>query len=1057
MCSVRYIFYHEKRKSYMEDTSMADFVHLHVHSYYSFMRGLCSPETLVAAAKEAGQKALAVTDSGICGAFPKFVMECQKAGIKPILGSEMIVVDDMSVKEKGERRSDIVLIAKNRTGYRNLLKISSESHINGFYSKPRIDFDLISKHSEGLICLSGGMYGVVPILIFRNEMEEALDTMLKYKRLFGDDFYCQIAVHSYFSGDAGENERAVMSKLFKMASENGVRCVATNDVRYCKPEQWETYDVLTCLETGRQRCVKDDERYRINSDDFYMKTADEMLSVFKDHPALIEESVKIAAKIDDDVMELGGDYVPGEDIAGDLPPLEFMRDLVMDGLRSKGLYGKKEYMDRVDFELRVFDACGYVLYFLILWDFINYANSVGIRVGPGRGSAAGSLCLYVLDITKLDPIKYDLLFERFLSIETFRSIDGDDFGIDVADVDPVAVDSHSLFDRCSSHPEFVREEFIAEGKEMRRLGVVEKFFETCGRFFASGSSRGEINKCNSKMAYWAGLTSVCPSGDLSVNEKMVATRVSPPDVDLDFDYYRRDEIYQYLRKKYGEEYTCNIGTYSFFGPKSIVRAVAKVMDLGNCWKQGDGKKSGKATLEKADAIAKLVMDDAKNMDEAIEKNPFLKSELSRHGKFLDICREMDGVASHCTVHPAGLIVSKRKVAELAPMKLSQGQICSQYDGPEMEEIGLLKFDILALKTLSVIENCLRMIKKRYGKDIDIDSIEPNDAAVFRILNAGLTNGIFQFEGGGMTKLLQRMGVDSFEDMVATNAIFRPGPLEANVDEMYCDIKHGKMEAVYEHESMRSVLEPTYGLIVYQEQVMNISKAMAGFTSSQADKLRKAIGKKKMDLMEQLHEKFVKGCVANSIPERVATETWAKIEKFGGYGFNRSHAACYAYISYQTAWLKRHYTVEFMCALLTSEVGKDDKMMSYIAECKKLGLHIFGPDINMSKGEFSLEPIGGGLMGIRAPLTYIKGVGNKAVDLIAANAPYENLRDFVERCNFREVNSKVAELLIEGGCFDRFDKNRDAMRKKFVSLRAELKSRKVNPKDYSGEDIDFFDI
>jgi len=1021
------------------------------------MRGLCSPKELVSAAADAGMKALAITDIGICGAFPKFVTECQGKGIKPILGSEMIIVKDKSIKERGEMKSDIVLLAKNRVGYRNLLKLSSEAHLNGFYFKPRIDFELLSQYSEGLICLSGGMYGHVPQLIFRNEMEEALDVMLRYKRLFGDDFYCQMGVHPYFSGDMEENERDVVKRMYQMATGNGVKCVASNDVRYCTKEQWKGFDTLMCLETGRQRCVKDDERYRIHSDDFYIKSPDEMAAMFPNHPQLMEESVRIAAKIDDDVMEWGGDYVPGAHISGDTPPLQFLRDLVMDGMRSKGLYGKEEYMERVDFELKVFDACGYVLYFLILWDFINYANNVGIRIGPGRGSAAGSLCLYVLDVTKLDPIKYDLLFERFLSIDTFRSVDGDDFGIEVSDLETQEVTPESMLHICQRHSEFVYDDFIAEGLEMRRLNVVDKFFDTCGRFFKSGMASGDKNVCNSKIAHWSGVTSIAPTGDLKINEKMVATRVSPPDVDLDFDYYRRGEIYQYLRETYGPEYTCNIGTYSFFKTKATLRAVAKAMDLGNCWKQGDKGVAGKETLEKSDAISKLAPADSKSIDDAMEKNPILEMELSRHKEFVEICRHVEGAASHCTVHPAGLIVSNRKIVELAPMRVASGQICSQFDGPEMEDIGLLKFDILALKTLSVIESTLKMVKKRYGKDIDIDALEPNDKNVFDMLNRGLTAGIFQMESGGMTKLLKAMHVDSFEDIIATNAIYRPGPLEANVDEMYCNIKHGREQAIYEHESMRSVLEPTYGLIVYQEQVMNISKAMASFTSSEADKLRKAIGKKKMDLMELLHGKFIDGCIANSIPERVARETWAKIEKFGGYGFNRSHAACYALISYQTAWLKRYYTVEFMCSLLTSEIGDDDKIGAYITQCKTLGMQVFGPHINLSKSEFTLEPIGNKMMGIRAPLTYIKGIGKKAVDKISEDQPYASFRDFVTKNNVREVTSKVSDLLIDGGCFDCFDKHRDVMKKKFVALKAELKKRKVDPTHYSGSDLDFFDM
>jgi DNA polymerase-3 subunit alpha len=519
-------------------------------------------------------------------------------------------------------------------------------------------------------------------------------------------------------------------------------------------------------------------------------------------------------------------------------------------------------------------------------------------------------------------------------------VDESDFGLETIDCTPVELDAEGLLARCQSHPEFNRDLFISEGREMKRLDVLDKFFLLCGKFIGATSPIvGGSNACNSHIAYWLGITAIKPSGNLAVAEKMVATRISPPDVDLDFDYYRRDEVYQYLREVYGDDYTCNIGTYNFFKVKATFKAVAKAMDIGDCWQPGD-KKAGQATLEKADQISKLTPGDAKDIEAALEANPMLEYELAKYPNFIKLCKSIEGLPSHGGVHPAGLIVSNRKVRELAPMRVATGKICSQFDGSEMEDIGLLKFDILALKTLSVIDRTLALVEKRHGKRIDIDAIEPNDENVFMIFNRGLTKGIFQMEGGGITKLLAAMHVDSFEDLIATNAIYRPGPLEANVDDMYCDIKHGRMDAVYEHESMRSVLEPTYGLIVYQEQVMNISKAMAGFTSSQADKLRKAIGKKKMDLMEELNGKFVAGCVASGISNRIAVETWEKIEKFGGYGFNRSHAACYAFIAYQTAYLKRYYTVEFLSALMTSEVGDDDKIASYMGECRKLGIRVY---------------------------------------------------------------------------------------------------------------------
>jgi DNA polymerase-3 subunit alpha len=1022
------------------------------------MRGLCSPGEIVEVAADMGMRAVAVTDFNMCSSFPKFVKACVKKGIKPILGTEVIVVPDMAVKERGFL-GNVVLLAKNRIGYRNILKISSESHINGMYFKPRVDMALLELYSDGVICMTGSISGHVPTLLFKNEKDDALAAFKEYKRIYGDDFYCQMSVHNYFDSNMQEQERNVMADMYRMATHFGVKCVATNDVRYLRKEQQEPYDVLMCLDTGQYKCVKDDERYKIDSNDFYFKSAEEMLEMYPKHPEFIEETVNVADKIDDDVMEFGGDYVPGSHICGDKPPLDFLRDIVMDGMMKKGLSDKKEYMDRIEFELRVFEACGYVLYFLILWDFINFANNNGIRVGPGRGSAAGSLCLYVLDITKLDPIKYDLLFERFLSIETFRNIDESDFGIKPLGKDSIEVESRKIMDRVKRHPEFDIDIFNEEGREMKRLGVVDEFILMCAKFIDEDPVAGSENKCNSSIAYWLGITTKKPTGSLIIYEKMIATRVSPPDVDVDFDYDRRNEVYQYLREVYGEEYTCNIGTYNFFKVKATFKAVAKALDIGGCWEPGD-KKAGQATLDKADLISKMTPGKAETIEEALEMNRDLAATLNKIPGFLDICRSIEGLPSHGGVHPAGLIVSNRKVVELAPMRVAAGQICSQFDGPQMEDNGLLKFDILAVTVLSVMGKTINMVEKRTGRKIDIDSIEPDDENVFMVFNKGLTKGVFQMEGGGITDLLKSMNVDSFEDIIATNAIYRPGPLEANVDKMYCDIKHGRMEATYEHESMRSVLEPTYGLIVYQEQVMNISKAMASFTSSEADKLRKAIGKKNMELMETMKEKFMRGCVANSIPERVARETWEKIEKFGGYGFNRSHAACYAMLAYQTAYLKRYHTVEFFSCLMTSEVGDADKIASYMSECRMLGIKVFPPHINLSKCEFELEDYveaGEQKTAIRAPLTFLKGVGKKAVDIIVKNQPYNDLRDFVDKNNVREVTSKVVEVMAESRVFDCFGEDPDKVKKRFLAIKKELKSRKVDPANYSGGVSEFFKL
>jgi len=618
------------------------------------------------------------------------------------------------------------------------------------------------------------------------------------------------------------------------------------------------------------------------------------------------------------------------------------------------------------------------------------------------------------------------------------------------------MNSEQLLKLCSSHPTFDMERFVSEGRKMKEFGVLDQFYELLDSA-KSMKGPGGRNECNSWIAYWCGLTMKEPEAEFEPVERMVATRVSPPDVDVDFDYFRRQEVYDYLVNRYGEEYTCNIGTYNELKARATLRNVGKVMDVGEDWVPGM-KKAGPKTLQRVDEIAKMAPHMAKTLEEAERESPILASTLKRLPEYRRICKQIQGRLAYSGVHAAGIIVSNRRVRELAPLKLSHGTVCSQFDKDELEEIGLLKFDILALKTLSVIDNTLKLVRDRIDLDLeqdrDFSNLEPDDPEVFKMLNAGITKGIFQMEGRGITELLKAVHVDGFEDMVATNAIFRPGPLGANVHELYCALKHGREEVSYAHPSMKEALEPTYGLIVYQEQVMQISKDLCGFTGPQADKLRKAVGKKDEALMAQMKDKFVKGAMANGVKEAVAYDIWAKIEKFGGYGFNRSHAACYAYIAYQTAWLKRYYTVEFMCCLLSAEIGNDDKIAAYISEAKTLGMRVFGPDINSSGLTFSIE-VRAGKACLRAPLTYIKGVGEKAVRHIVERQPYKSLRDFVTRNNAREVTSKVVELLIQSGCFVSWDDDKRRLAMQYEALKAELKSQKADPSKFSSGGLDFF--
>lgn len=1015
-----------------------DFVHLHVKSHYSMLHALAKPTEIVDAAAKLGQKAIALTDFGLCAGFPKFVKSCKKAGIKPILGMEILMVNDMSVKEKGDssKRKSIVLIARNSAGYRNLLDLSSTSFISGFYQKPRIDPSYLKERTEGLICLTGNIYSHIPSLVWTNESAKAEASMKFYKEVFGKWFFVEILRHPGFTAEA-----EVMAKMETLASKYGVKCVAANDVRYLVKGDAEAHDIFTCLENTK--CVKDEGRFRLSGAEYYLKSSEEMCSLFSDKPEYIERTMEIAEAVDVSTMEEEKDGLPGHHISGDVPPEKFLRDLVFNGLKAKGLSDDERYVDRLEYELKVFSVCGYVRYFLVLWDFVANAKSKGIRVGPGRGSAAGSLALYVLDITKLDPIKYDLLFERFLSVDTKYTMDPSDFGVDftIDHKTSPSCDSVKLHKLCLKHPEFNKNEFVSEGKFMRDKGVLDDFFRICDAVSGGAAAPGVKNKCNSKIAYWAGITSARFSGKFRPSETMTSTRVSPPDVDMDFDYFRREEVYRYLIDTYGEEYTCNIGTYNSLMVRATLRSVAKAMDLADDWTSGESK-----TLDMADEIAKMADPACKTIEEARHTNPELSRVLSKYPKYAEICKKVEGRISCGGIHAAGIVVSRRKVKELSPMRTSAKTVCSQYDKDEMEAIGMLKFDILALKTLSIVENCLKMVRDRHGLDIDIDTVEPTDDNVFRVLRDGVTNGIFQVEGYGMTKLITSMRVSTFEDIVAANAIYRPGPLAAKVNELYCDFKFGKRKIEYDHPSMEPVLKSTYGLIVYQEQVMNLSKAMAGFTSSEADKLRKAIGKKNMEIMAQMKEKFIAGCQLNGISSGVATKTWENIEKFGGYGFNRSHAACYAYLAYQTAWLKRYYTIEYMCALMSANIG-DDRLDGYIEEARELlKLKILPPDVNSSKSVFTIEE-----GGIRLPLTYIKGVGDVAVRKIVEGQPYSDFRDFAVRNLSREVNSRSLGLLVDGGALARFRTTKEEVNKYFETLKKELKSRKYDPSSYVGSD------
>ena len=964
-----------------DGTTGVNFCHLHNHSFFSILDGMSSPESLALAAKREGFAALALTDHGSVAGIYTFQKACMKHGIKPILGNEMYITQDHFEKGLHTRTFHLTLLAKNPEGLKNLFLLSTIADLEGKYRKPRIDFNILSKHSNGLICLSGCPVGELSMAIWQEREDEVEKIIKNYKDLFGDDYYIEIMTHKYNEGSKKQEqrERTVAKELYRLSKEYDIKAVATNDVHYANKEDAKYHDVLLAIQTNKK--VKDPDRFTFDGNEFYLKSYDEMKKLYRNAPELLSNTVEIVEKIENEIMVAGNDLLPVYQIPPEFnSDVSYLKTLVKDGMKAYGFINDPEYRDRIKFEMEAIIRCGYVRYFLILWDIINFAKDQKIRVGIGRGSAAGSLTLYVLGITKLDPIKYDLLFERFINPE----------------------------------------------------------------------------------------------------------RISPPDVDIDFDYYRRDEIFEYVARKYGKDYCCKIGTYNSLKARAVVRNCAKAMDIGKDWEVYQSKKAKnpnakiemtKRSLDLADSLTKLIpLVPGITIEKAMEKEDKFRHSITKFPNLLDTTKHLEGTISSAGVHPAGILVCKNPIVEHVAMRDSKGQVCSVFDGPEVEDLGLLKFDFLALKTLTVIEDTIQLIKKRQNKEIDIDKLEPNDPKVFKLLNGGYSKvdnrGVFQFESPGMTKLLRYIRVDSFEDMIVSNALYRPGPLGAKVDKLYGDYKHKRKPIELLHPKMGKILKSSYGLMIYQENFMKVAQELAGFTKGQSDILRKAVGKKKLDLLAKQKDDFVNGCVKNSIDKNIAEKIFEQIEFFGGYGFNRSHSASYSLISYQTAWLKYYYPLEFMCSLLSSEINNNDKNLklgSYIHQAQDMGFTIIGPDINKSglkykieRGKRITEPNKGEEYDfIRTPLTTLSGVGIKAVQNIVDNQPYSNLNEFLHKVEGRKVTSKVFEALANQSCMreafrlpaeeilEQYDKTKAQVKKEKDAIKKEKKQEE----EYGGSIFD----
>jgi DNA polymerase-3 subunit alpha len=770
----------------MTEKNTVEYVPLHCHSYYSLLDGLDSPETIAETAAINGYPAVALTDHGTCGGLFAFQKACEKHGIKPILGIETYVVDNMSSRNKEDKRYHLVILAKNQDGYRNLIKLSTLAYTSGFYSKPRIDLSVLASMKEGLIVLSACSHGVVCGPVMAGDIEGATKTAKYLKDTFGDDFYIEIMDHHYKPEleDEEQAQRNGMRQTMKIATDLGIKCVYTCDSHYCFKADAEVHDVVLCIST--KDTIKNPKRkLSFGSSDFYMKGWDEIKLNLIDRGAghLIANTMEIANKVSGGLIKPSKTLLPSYPLPpGVASEEEYLKTLIKEGMIRRGIYNRKSYRDRITEELDVITKCGFLSYFLILWDLISYARRKKIRHGAGRGSGVASLCLYCLGVTAMDPIKHDRLFSRFLNPD----------------------------------------------------------------------------------------------------------RISPPDVDLDFDYLKQDEMFKYVSEKYGRDCTSRIGTYGSLKAKDAIKRAGKALDLGNDWDDssaGGEWKSGKNTLTIVDNISKAIPFGVDmTIERAISESDEIRQYSEQYPEVFKAAKKIEGILSSCGVHPAGVVVCSQPINKVVPLRITNDVLCTQFDMHEVEEMGLLKFDFLALKTLSIIDLSLDLIKKRHGKEIDIDALDPTDPNVFKLFNERDIEGIFQFEGYGISQVIMDLRVDSFTDLMAGVSLFRPGPMDLIPD--YCDYKHGRKPLEYVHPLMKELLSDTYGMMIFQEQVMTISMKMAGFTPVEADKFRKGMGKKQPEIIAAMKGKFISGSIKNGVTQAQAEKVFSLCEKFAGYGFNK---------------------------------------------------------------------------------------------------------------------------------------------------------------------------
>ena len=914
------------------------FAHLHVHTEYSLLDGSNKIKEYVSRVKELGMNSAAITDHGVMYGVIDFYREARKQGIKPILGCEVYVAPNSRFDREtagGESRyHHLVLLAENNTGYANLMKIVSRGFTEGYYYKPRVDKDLLRQYHEGIIALSACLAGEVQRYLSRGLTEEAKKVALEYQDIFGKgNFFLEMQDHGI------PEQQLVNQRQIQLSKETGIELVVTNDIHYTYAEDAKPHDILLCIQTGKK--LDDENRMRYEGGQYYVKSPQEMEALFPYAKQALENTQKIANRCEVEI-EFGVTKLPKYDVPDGMTSWEYLNKLCWEGLEKHYGEPSRELKERLRYELDTIRNMGYVDYFLIVWDFIKYAKDHGIAVGPGRGSAAGSIVSYCLEITNIDPIRYQLLFERFLNPE----------------------------------------------------------------------------------------------------------RVTMPDIDVDFCFERRQEVIDYVVRKYGKDRVVQIVTFGTLAARGVIRDVGRVMDLPYAF---------------VDSIAKMIPQELNiTIDKALQMNPELRKTYENDPQvklLIDMCKRLEGLPRHSSMHAAGVVIGQREIDDFVPLsRASDGSITTQFTMTTLEELGLLKMDFLGLRTLTVIQNAVQLAKSK-NPELDMDQIDYNDKQVLSYIGTGKTDGIFQLESGGMKGFMKELKPNSLEDIIAGISLYRPGPMD--FIPQYIRGKNDAGSITYDCPQLEPILAPTYGCIVYQEQVMQIVRDLAGYTLGRSDLLRRAMSKKKGDVMQKERQSFVygnpdegvPGCIANGIDEKTANKIYDEMIDFAKYAFNKSHAAAYAVVSYQTAWLKYYYPVEFMAALMTSVIDNPGKVSEYIYSCRQMGIKILPPDINKGEGSFSVDS-----GNIRYGLAAIKSIGKPVIESIIKErkngGPFSNLKDFIERLSGKEVNKRTIESFIKSGAFDSLG----GTRKQFMVVYVQILDQVNRERKYSmtGQ-LSLFDI